>query len=401
VFLFRWGGKTKEMGLGSLNDITLSEARRRRQTQVEVLARGDNPIEVRERERAAAKAAETAIAPRTFADCAAEVIKVKGPKSELNKRKWLKSMQVEVGALARMYPRDIETAHVQAALKPHWHRVPATADYMRQRIELVLDYAHVVGLIPRPWSNPARWDGHLEFVMERRDDRIVKSRPALPFKEAAAFMLRLRGSDGRSDISRWAAEWAILTATRSQEVRGARWEEIDREAKVWTVPGERMKMKRRLPDGGLQPFRVPLSDQALALLDRIAPPEGVCSSPYLFPGGRRDQRVKEPTVSRASLWRVVEGIAGDDTDASPHGFRSTFKDWSREVARVDDILSEECLAHVIGGKVRRAYARSDNLENRRPIMQAWADFLDREWKEEAGPTASSANVVHLADREAA
>lgn len=385
VFLFQWGGKAKEMGLGSLRDVTLAEARRRRQTQVEILARGDNPIEVRERERAAQRAAAFASAPKTFSDCAADVIKVKGPRSELNRRKWLKSVQVDVGALAHMAPADVQTAHVVAALKPHWHRVPATADYMRQRIELVLDYAHVMGLIPTPWTNPARWDGHLEFVMERRADRVVKSRPALPYKKAGAFMAKLRASGERSDFSRWAAEWAILTATRSQEARGARWDEIDVQSKVWTIPADRMKMKAR------GDFRVPLSDQAIALLDRIAPPEGMQPSPYLFPSGRYDPRVKEPTVSRASLWRVVDGIAGDE-DASPHGFRSTFKDWSREVAKLDDILSEECLAHVVGSKVRRAYARSDNLENRRSVMQAWADFLAVEWSE---------NVISLRDRNAA
>lgn len=380
VFLFQWGGKTREMGLGSLQDVGLRKARELRDQWVAVLADGHNPIEVREAERAEQRRNAKADKPLSVREAAKLVVLIKGPKTEDNRRKWVRSIE-NLGALADMPPVEVQTAHVVAALLPHWHRVPVTADLMRQRLQLILDWAHVSGAIPAPWSNPARWGGHLEFLMEQRE-RTVTHRAALDYRKVHDFIMRLRGSNALTPAVKNATEWALLTATRSHEARAARWEEIDLEARVWTVPAARMKLKKR------GDFRVPLSDQAMAFLKRIAADAG--AEPHLFP--TREYRSVKGYPSVVSLRNAVVKFA--DEHATPHGFRSTFKDWSLDIGGFTDEIGEECLAHKVGNNVRNAYRRDDNLENRRRVMQAWADFLDAEW-------VDAANVVPLTGRKAA
>jgi integrase len=384
VLLFQWAGKAREMGLGSLQDVGLAEARKRRLQYVQALERGENPFDLRERERAEQAAKEAAGKALTFKQCAAEVIKVRGPKAPAAQKAWLKYMQVGVGALAEMEPARITTPDVLKALAPYWHSRPAAADTVRCSMETVLDWAHVKGLIPDPWSNPARLKGNLEWLLERRD-HAPGHNAALPYKKAGAWMTGLRADTWGSASGRLAVEFCILTATRQGAARGARLSEIDREAKVWTVPKERNKV-RKMSTG--KEHRVPLSDAAMAVVDKAWVNAELLGSPYLFPtrGGRGAH------VSPTTMLNKVKKLSDGFGEVTIHGFRTTFKDWSREVGKVDDIHSEECLAHAVGSKVRRAYARADNLENRRPIMEAWAEFLAVEWVE---------NVVELGSQKAA
>jgi integrase len=243
----------------------------------------------------------------------------------------------------------------------------------------VLDWAHVKGLIPDPWSNPARLKGNLEWLLERRD-HAPGHHAALPYKQVGTWMAGLRADTWGSASGRLAVELCILTATRQGEARAARLAEFDRPARIWTIPGSRMKAKLA--------HRVPLSDAAMAVVDKAWVNAELVGSPYLFPsrGGRGSH------VSPTTMLNKVKALSDGFGKVTIHGFRTTFKDWSREVGKVDDIHSEECLAHAVGSKVRRAYARADNLENRRPIMEAWAEFLAVEWVE---------NVVEIGGQKAA
>jgi len=383
VLLFQWNGKPKTMGLGSLSDVGLAEARRRRLHWLAVLAAGENPLEVREREREAERAKEAAGKPLTFKQCAAEVIKVRGPSSAANQSRWLNTMQKAVGALADLEPVKITTKDVLAALKPYWHSRPAQADVLRQRMETILDWAHIKGLIPDPWSNPARLKGNLEWLLERRDHE-PGHHPSLPYKQVGAYMAGLRAGDQGLEVCRQAVEFCILTATRQGAARGTRLSEIDREAKVWTVPKERNKV-RNMRSG--KEHRVPLSDAAMAVVDTCWAAAEENGTGFLFPTAARGGCVSGYTMNEVAVRYV-----GDLGAATIHGFRSTFKDWSLNVGGFTDEIGEECMAHVVGSKVRNAYRRDDNLENRRKVMAAWADFLAVEWKE---------NVVELGSQKAA
>lgn len=367
VFVYQWGGKRKEMGLGSLQDVGLSQARELRKLWAGVLADGHNPIDVRAGERAAQGSEAAAAKVPTFAECAKAVIRVKGPTSEAEKRKWLQMMAERTGSLAKMLPADIGVADVLAALGPYWHDKPRAADRMRHGIERVLDWAQVQGFIPDPWSNPARLKGNLEWRLEQREDT-RGHHASIPYKLAGKFMAKLRaGEDANEYLTRQAAEFCILTATRRSEAAGARLTEFDLEDAVWVIPAERMKMRR--------PHRIPLSPAALAIVERCMAKSEEIGSPFLFPSfAARDGHITPLALSMA-----VRSCAAGVAPGTIHGFRATFKDWSLDVGGFSDALGEECLAHIVGSAVRNAYRRDDSLEGRRAVMNAWADFVAVEW----------------------
>ena len=247
---------------------------------------------------------------------------------------------------------EIELAHIVGVLKPIWITRTETATRVRQRIESVLAWAQVSGY--RTGDNPARWKGNLEHALPKPSKvRKVKHFAALPWQEVGAFMADLRTRDG---ISARALEFAILTATRSGEVRGATWEEIDLDGKVWTIPGERMKAGK--------PHRVPLSGPVIELLKKLPQLEG---SPYVFSSIRGGQ------LSDMALSSVTRRMK---VDAVPHGFRSSFKDWCRSSTAYPDEVSELALAHVSSDSTRAAYARDELLSKRANLMRDWAKFCD-------------------------
>jgi integrase len=246
---------------------------------------------------------------------------------------------------------EVELRHVLTVLRPIWHERTETATRIRQRLESVLTWAKVSGY--RSGENPARWDGNLKELLPA-PQKIANTRHhrALPWQEVGQFMAALRQRQG---MGTRALEFAILTAARSGEVRGATWEEIDMQARVWTVPGDRIKSGR--------PHRVPLSADAMALLEALPQRAG---APYVFPAPRGGP------VSDMTLSAVCRRMG---VDATPHGFRSTFKDWARNCTGYADEVSELALAHVSSDATRAAYARDELLPQRTELMAQWAAFL--------------------------
>jgi integrase len=369
VFLFQWAGKGREMGLGSLRDVSLAQARVLRAAQVELLAKGINPIEAREATRAALAAKAAAPATLTLEKAAPMVLAVSGINTVKGRTNFLRSVQVHSGAMAKMALAAITTEDVLAALEPLWTTQPETADRMRKRVETVLDWAFAKGLIAAPWSNPARW-GVLRFLTAKRAVT-VEHRASMSYRAAGGFMATLRGLERRPVI--WALEFVNLTLARNSEGRLADWSELNRDAAAWVCPAARMKMRKA--------HRVPLSSAAVALLDEIAGGDVWPAAGWVFPSQWKPGRA----VSETSLLRVLNDI---DPVATVHGIRATFKDWSLDVGGVSERIGEECLAHVVGSKTRNAYRRDDGLEARRPVMQAWADFLAVTWVDNVVPLSS-------------
>jgi integrase len=249
--------------------------------------------------------------------------------------------------------RNVELANVLAVLEPIWTEKTETATRLRGRIEQVLDWATARGY--RDGLNPARWRGHLDKLLARPSKVAdVEHHAALPFTEIGDFMLRLRDAEG---MGACALEFAILTAARSGEVRGATWTEIDLKAAVWTVPGNRIKMGRE--------HRVPLSPPVIALLNAL---RRMAGTDFLFPAPRGG------TLSEMTLSAVVRRMK---VAAVPHGFRSTFRDWASERTNYPRDVAEMALAHAIGDRVEAAYRRGDLFEKRRRLMADWAAFCGR------------------------
>jgi integrase len=210
----------------------------------------------------------------------------------------------------------------------------------------------------REGENPARWRGHLDKLLPRRSKvRVVEHLAALPYAEIGSFMMALRERDG---MAARALELAILTAARTGEVIGARWDEVDLDGKVWTVPAARMK--------GHREHRVPLSDQALAVLKPLHENGG--SKAYIFPGDRK------AGLSNMALMMLLRRMGKGDLTA--HGFRSTFRDWAGDATTFQREIVEAALAHIIGDKAEQAYRRGDALEKRHRLMEAWGEFCEGE-----------------------
>ncbi len=355
VFVFQWAGKRTEMGLGGLSDVGLAEARERRDEARKLVRQGQNPIEARSRgDRTEA---------RTFGEIADELVASvsAGFKSDKHIAGWKRTFEKDARSLRAMPVDKVTTEDVLKILKPIWLTKADTARRTRGRIERVLDGAKAKGLISSPWENPARWSGHLAHLLPRSPRLTHGHRRAIPWQDAPDGFAKImaKGGNGARCLA-----FAILTAARENAATGCRWREIDRKAAVWTIPGG---MMGRMKGVGETPndLRVPLSDAALAILDEMAQ-LGAEPEALVFPGLRGNQ------LSNSTMDRVLAVL---EIDATPHGWRSTFKDWAEDATTFPDTLSEEALAHRVGDEVRQAYRRSDALERRRKLMQAWANYL--------------------------
>lgn len=352
-FVFQWHKRRAEMGLGSTAVVTLKEARDERDRARKLVAQGKNPINERRRERDESREVPS------FGAYAAVVVAGLTLNNEKHRDQWLKTLTDYAPTLQKLPVNEIDTQDVLAALKPHWTTIPETADRMRGRIERVLDAARAAGYIASPWENPARWKGHLALLLPRQQVA-VQHHEALPYEDMAQFMANLRTRPG---LGAKALEWTILTAARTKETRGATWGEIDLEAKVWTVPKERMKgpvEKRR-------EHRVPLSQAALAVLEQMKPLEQPAADQLIFPG--RNGQFSNMTMDK--ILRLME------LDVTVHGFRSTFKDWAEDTTNFANGVIEAALAHAVGDETERAYRRGDALLKRRRLMDAWAGYCAR------------------------
>lgn len=360
------GDRRRDIGLGGYPDTTLEQARETAREYRHQVKQGLDPIEAR-RAKLDALRAETA-KRITFDKAAAECHKSKAKefKNAKHAAQWKSTLDTYASPVIGNLPvSEIELAHVVSVLTPIWETKTETATRVRQRIENVLAWATVSGY--RKGDNPARWKGNLQHVLPAASKvRKKNHHPALPWQRIGEFMADLRGRDG---MGAKALEFAILTASRSSEVRLAKWSEFDLDAKVWTVPAERMKANL--------PHRVPLSAPAIALLRTL--PRW---SDYVFPaakgGPMSDMSISE-VCRRMHEASVKAGGPGyldprQDRVAVPHGFRSSFKDWCRSATSYADEVSELALAHVNDDKTRAAYARDELLPKRARLMREWARF---------------------------
>ena len=353
-------GKRRDMGMGGFPDVTLAQARERARTARDQVRAGTDPIQSR-REARSALAAASAKA-KTFDHCVEAFMKAKSGewKNAKHKAQWQSTLDTHAKSkLGNVLVQDVDLTLVLSVLEPIWQTTTETASRLRGRIETVLDWASARGY--RTGDNPARWRGHLDQLLAKpRKIKKVKHQPALNVADTHAFMVDLRAIEG---TSAQALELAVLTAARSGEVRGARWPEVDLQAKIWTVPAERMKAKKE--------HRVALSKQAIKLLRSLPRMEG---TDLVFPGRKPQQPLSDMSLT-ACMRRM--GYKDDSGRMCvPHGCRSTFRDWAAEHTNYPREIAEMALAHTIASAVEAAYRRGDLLDKRAAMMQDWADFCD-------------------------
>jgi integrase len=353
IFRFKQSGRSRDMGLGSLTAVSLATAREIAADCRRKRSAGLDPIETRKADRRQAQVA--AARSMTFDQCRDAFIEAQraGWRNAKHRAQWTNSLAAYVTPIFGSLPiQRIDVDLVVKALGPIWSTKPETGARVRGRIERILDWAKVRGF--RQGENPARWRGHLDVLLPARSKvRQVEHHAALPYSEIDTFMAALRTREG---LAARALEFAILTAARTGEVLGARWDEVDLEAKVWTLPASRMK-------GGRE-HRVPLSRAAVALLKNM---QTVHPNDLVFPGDRRGK-----PLSNMSMLMTLRRMGRNDLTA--HGFRSTFRDWAAECTNFPAEVAEAALAHVIGDKVEAAYRRGDLFEKRRRLMDAWAAY---------------------------
>lgn len=358
IFRFALHGKAREMGLGSLTAVSLADARIKAAECRSLRQEGIDPIEARHARQA--QAALDAAKTITFKEAAERYITSHraGWKNAKHAAQWGNTLAAYVypiiGALS---VQAIDTALVCKVLEPIWRTKPETANRVRGRIEVVLDWAKVRGL--RDGDNPARWRGHLEFDFPARSKvKPVKHHSALPYAELTDFMVKLRAQEG---VAARALEFTILTAARTGETIGATRAEFNAAEKVWTVPPNRMKAGKE--------HRVPLSPRALSIIRDAAALETPDDGRFIFPGGKRAKPLSNMAMT-AVLRRMGCG------DITVHGFRSTFHDWAAERTNFPNEVVEMALAHAVGDKVEAAYRRGDLFEKRRRLMAEWAAYCN-------------------------
>ncbi len=350
------GSRRRDIGLGGYPDTTLAQARERARNAKAMIREGIDPVEERRKAQAALKAEQARL--KTFAEVWEEYrdAKLVGV-TKKTRQHWINSIKrYALPVIGSSVVSEITKTDVERVLLPIWTTKPVMGRKLRQRIERILGFA--TGKEYRSGDNPAKWKDNLDDILpDTSEVHRVQHFRALPHDDAPEFMELLRQRKGNAAR---ALEFAILTAARSGEVRGATWDEIDLKRKRWTIPAERMKMDKD--------HTVPLSDAALAVLKGMAR-----DSELIFPAPRGGK------LSDMSLLAVIKRMNWNDR-TTVHGFRSVFKDWATEETDTQDFISEIALAHSVGDEVYRAYKRSDLVAKRRRLMREWSQFLGYEEK---------------------
>jgi len=347
------GDKRRDIGLGGYPEVSLAIARERALEKKSLIAQGIDPIE----EKRASKARLVASQRNsiTFDEAAKTVHETKSEefKNEKYKAQWISAIKAYASPFIGKMPVSEITLHeIKAVLEPIWLTKTDTAKKLRGNIEVILAWATVNEY--RTGENPARWKGYLDQVFQKPSKiKAVKHHAAMPIDDMAAFMPKLREQIG---VGARALEFTILTSTRSGEVRGAQWDEIDFNKKLWIIPASRMKAGKE--------HRVPLSDAAIDLLKAMP---RFAESPYIFFSPRGGM------LSDMSLSAVLKRM---ELKEVPHGFRSTFRDWAGERTNYPREVIEHALAHLLKDKSEAAYQRGDYLAKRAALMQDWADFIN-------------------------
>jgi len=368
VLRIKVAGKRRDMGLGAFPELSLAEARQNALEQRKAVVAGRDPIEERRAQRA--REASNIANTRTFAECARAYIEAHaaGWKSAKHAAQWTATLETYAFPILGKLPvAAIDTARVLQVLTPIWTTKTETASRLRGRMESILDWAKVRGY--RQGENPARWKNNLRHQLPARSKvQKTEHHAALPYGRVGTFMAELRKHAGMSPR---ALEFAILTAARSGEVRGATWSEINLKSLRWTIPASRMKREKE--------HVVPLSAAAVALLESL-PSMG--KSDIVFPAPRGGQ------LSDAALGAIIDGMheadlkrdrigyldPSRDKIATPHGFRSSFRDWAAEVAYFPSEVIEHALAHKLKDKAEAAYQRGTLLMKRAKLMKEWASY---------------------------
>jgi len=365
VFIYVRNGKRTEMGLGSVANMTLSEAREKAAELRKQLSNGIEPLTEKkqlenERRLQIAKA-------MTFRQCADAYINAhkSGWKNPKHIQQWQNTLaQYAFPVFGDFDVKTIDTALIIKCLEPIWETKNETAGRVRGRIESVLDWATVSKL--RAGDNPAKWRGNLDKLLAKPSNiQKTAHHSALPFIEINSFIEQLRTQDG---IAAKCLEFTILTAARTGESIGATWAEIDLNAKTWTIPADRMKADKE--------HKVPLTNQALKVLNEMA---AIRFNDYVFPSTKKG-------LSNMAMLTLLKRM--ERTDITVHGFRSTFRDWAAETTAYPSEVVEMALAHTIKNQTEAAYRRGDLFEKRSRLMEAWARHCDT-----AVSTMDGSNVV--------
>lgn len=355
-YQYRVGATVKEMGLGSRADIDLAAARAAADACRQMRADGQDPLAAKREERKAVVALNSRT---TFGELALKHIAesiAPGFKGKKTAKNWQRSIEIHARVLMPKRPADITMTDVADVLRPIWKTKTKTATELRGRIERILDAAKVHGL--RDGDNPARWAGGLREILPK-PDRGAKHHAAASYADVPDIVAAIREDVSEMDLSSIALEFTILTAVRTGDTRFMVKREVDVATATWVIPAARMKVKDAAD------HHVPLSRRALAIFKQQAADIG--PDDLVFPGLKHDQPLGENAMAHA-LQRHRE-------DLTVHGFRSSFRDWVSEQTDYGWELGELALAHQVGTKVSRAYARSGQLEKRRPMMADWAAFI--------------------------
>ncbi len=371
VLRVRVGAKRREIGLGAYPGVTLSDVKVKAQAERDKITKGIDPVFERAlaRQSILHQQAEHKAMQWTFRKCAEAFIKAKSLewRSDKHGKQWENTLKTYAyPTIENLTVSQINIGHITEIIEPYWGTKTETISRVRNRIEMVLDWASARKF--RTGDNPARWKGNLDMLLANRSKVApIVSHRSLDAAKVHDFMQVLKTVHGTSARC---LEFVVLTACRSGEARLALWSEIDYASKTWSIPGERMKSGR--------PHRVPLSDVVITLLKALPVFEGVG---LVFPG-----RNPEKPLSDMALNKCMRDMG---VDAVPHGFRSTFSSWCASSTAYPADVREMALAHAIGDKTVAAYQRSDLFDKRRDLMADWARFVNTEPHEEEG------NVVQL------
>ena len=362
-WLFRYTSpitkKRREMGLGSLDFVSLAEARQLAVDNKRLVLNGKDPIEERKQSQLQKQLEQAR--NLTFREVAEACITSKSHewKNAKHAQQWTNSLDAYVfPTLGHLPISEVSTELVLKALDPIWVTKAETASRVRQRIETIWDYGKARNYVSG--ENPARLKGHLDKILSKTAKvKRVRHFPALPYDEIGSFVKELRTRSGYSALG---LEFLILTAARTGEIIGAKWSEIDLEKAVWTIPSDRMK-------AGAE-HRIPQSSRAVEILESITSNRN--PEQHVFSGWKRNTG-----LSNNAFLALLKKM--QRSDITPHGFRSTFRDWAAEEAhQFPNETVELALAHTIKNKAEAAYRRGDQLERRRELMERWTKYMGAE-----------------------
>lgn len=360
------GYREREMSLGSIDFMTIDEARDRTVDLRRLVRQGIDPMVERDREtRHAVRQRRDGSTFKQVADRYIDMKKAEWDAGGKSEQSWRGSLSKHVyPVLGNTSVDRIDRADIIDLLTPIWTKVPVTATRLLPRLDLIFDYAISEGL--RAGNNPADRDSVRKSLPKASKVHTPTKHKALAYAQVPDFIKELRGQKGVSPL---ALEFLILTALRTSEVIGATWDEIDRVAGVWTVPASRMKIKRNGSGEAREAHRVPLSERALAILDAAPREEG---NPYVFISLSK----KGKGLSNMAMLNLLKEDMGYAGEATVHGFRASFRTWAAVETSQPHEVSEMALAHYPSDKTVSAYLRTDLLEKRKPLMDDWAAFVE-------------------------